>query len=101
MVTNLSSVHMVEKCYALALDEAGRWMGKPLRHVVSNMGPIHLVDVSIQLQKGSVWRLLFHLVGAAGGCWSSHGMKGPGEKFLTIKGTRHLYQNEPRARLNI
>ena len=93
---------MVEKSYALALDEAGRWMGKPLRHVVSNMGPIHLVDVSIQLQKGSVRRLLFHLVGAAGGCWSSHGMKGPGEKFLTIKGTKgHLYQNEPRARLNI
>ena len=52
--------------------QVGGW-GKPLRHVMANMGPIHLVDVSVQLQKGSVWRLLFHLVGAAG---SSHRMKG-------------------------
>ena len=64
---------MVEQCHALALDEAGRWMGEPLRHVMANMGPIHLVDGNVQLQKCPVWWLLFHLIGAARG---SHGMKG-------------------------
>ena len=42
-------------------------MGEPLRHVMTNMGPIHLVDGNIQLQKCPIWWLLFHLVGVARG----------------------------------
>ena len=74
---------MVIQWHALALDEGGRWMGEPLRHVVANMGPIHLVGGNIQLQKCPIWWLLFHLIGAARG---RHGLKG----ITTAKATKQV-----------
>ena len=100
VVANLRAVHMFIQRHALALDKGCRWMGKPLRHVLLDIGPIHLVCGNIKLQKCPIWWLLFHLIGAAG---SSHGVRGNQvcEKFSKSKVQRgHLYQNDPRARLN-